>query len=298
MSIEVHTGASAAAIQHHYDLSNDFYSLWLGASMVYSGGMWRDGDTLDQAQARKLEHHIAAAGAKGAARVLDVGCGWGALLRRLIGAHEVQHAVGLTLSKAQYEYVHASGFPQIDVRLESWQAHNPAEPYDAIICIGALEHFARTEDSELEKVNAYRHFFRKCQTMLRTNGRLSLQTFAYGSVRPRADALTKASTRFLAETIFPETDPPRLANIADAIEGSFELIEVHNDRHGYAKTCKAWLDNLMMHRTEAINLVGEDTYSRYERYLSYSYIGFKTGNLDLYRFTLQRLPHKSSASEG
>lgn len=266
--------------------------------MVYSGGMWRDGDTLGQAQARKLEHHIAAARADGAARVLDIGCGWGALLRRLVGTHEVQRAVGLTLSKAQYAYVQASGMPKIDVRLESWQAHNPVEPYDAIICIGALEHFARTEYSELEKVNAYRRFFSKCQTMLRTNGRLSLQTFAYGSTCPRADALTKASTRFLAETIFPETDPPRLSNVADAIEGSFELIEMHNDRHGYARTCKAWLDNLMVHRTEAIDLVGEDTYSRYERYLSYSYIGFKTGNLDLYRFTLQRLPYRSGASEG
>ncbi|MDA3921704.1 MAG: class I SAM-dependent methyltransferase [Salinisphaera sp.] len=298
MNANARTGASMAAIQRHYDLSNDFYRLWLDTSMVYSGGLWRDDDTLDQAQARKLEHHIAAAHADRAARVLDIGCGWGALLSRLVGEHQVQQAVGLTLSKAQYEHVLAYGGPNVEVRLEPWETHEPIQPYDAIISIGAFEHFTGTEFTDSEKVEAYRRFFRKCQSMLCADGRLSLQTFAYGNTRSRADALTKASTRFLAESIFPETDPPRLANIADAIEGSFELIEMHNDRLGYAKTCKAWLDNLMAHRAEAVILVGEETYLRYERYLSYSYIGFKSGSLDLYRLTLQRLPPKRTASEG
>lgn len=295
---DLRTGASMEAIQSHYDLSNDFYKLWLDPAMVYSGALWHENDTLEQAQIRKLEHHIAAARANNACRVLDIGCGWGAMLARLVNVHKIEHAVGLTLSKAQYDYMVEHCVSKVEARLEDWEVHAPVQPYDAIISIGALEHFARTEHSEAEKVAAYRRFFEKCRAMLRQNGRLSLQTFAYGSARSRADALNKTSTRFLAESIFPETDPPRLANIAEAIEGCFELVEMHNDRHSYAKTCKAWLDGLMAHREAAIALVGVDIYQRYQRYLSYSYIGFKNGSLDLYRLTLQRVPQKRTALDG
>jgi cyclopropane-fatty-acyl-phospholipid synthase len=118
---------------------------------------------------------------------------------------------------------------------------------------------------------------------------LSLQTFAYGSSRQRALAQDAESTRFMAKEIFRETDPPRLANIAEAIEGYFEIIQMHNDRLGYARTCKAWLDNMRAARDKVVECVGEAVYERYQRYLSYSYIGFKSGNLDLYRISLQRV---------
>lgn len=283
------TGASAEAIQAHYDLSNDFYALWLDENMVYSGALWRDGDGLAGAQVRKLDHHVAAAHAAGAAAVLEVGCGWGALLRRLVGHHGVERAVGLTLSRAQKEYVDALGLEGVDVRLESWQDHRADGHYDALVSIGALEHFARLEMTDSEKVAAYRRFFEKSHSLLRPRAFLSLQTFAYGSARPRAAAVEEESTQFLGQEIFRETDPPRLADLAAAIEGTFELVEMHNDRAGYARTCKAWLENLRTRRAEAEALVGEDVCERYERYLAYSFIGFTRGNLDLYRIALRRV---------
>src|SRR5688572_25683389 len=94
-------GASRSAIRHHYDLSNDFYALWLDPSMTYSSALWSDGDSLASAQRRKLDFHIEGARAPGAARVLDVGCGWGGLLQRAVDDWGVGHAVGLTLSQAQ-----------------------------------------------------------------------------------------------------------------------------------------------------------------------------------------------------
>ena len=78
-------GATAEAIQHHYDLSDDFFGLWLGPERIYSAALYEDGDDLDTAQTRKLDHHIAAAQAGGKERVLDIGCGWGAMLRRVVG---------------------------------------------------------------------------------------------------------------------------------------------------------------------------------------------------------------------
>ncbi|WP_394842049.1 cyclopropane-fatty-acyl-phospholipid synthase family protein [Pendulispora brunnea] len=286
------SGASPEAIRYHYDVGNDFYRLWLDANMVYSGAMWGPDDDLEAAQLRKIDYHIWEAGAPGSANVLDIGCGWGALLRRLVGEHGVARAVGLTLSDAQAEWARARSDGRVDVRVESWADHVPAAPYDAIISIGAFEHFARLESSEEEKIDNYRAFFQQCQRWLRPNGRMSLQTFAYGNTRSRREATASPSTQFLANEIFPETDPPRLANIAEATEGSFEVVSLRNDRKDYARTCRVWLDNLRTRRDDLVALVGEEKVARYERYLQYSFYGFETGNLGLFRITLRRIEPK------
>src|SRR5688500_8349804 len=101
----VNRGASAEAIQYHYDVGNGFYQLWLDADLNYSCAMWHENDTLEEAQLRKLDHHIAAARAQGGARVLDIGCGWGSLMRRLVEHHGVDRAVGLTLSAQQADWI-------------------------------------------------------------------------------------------------------------------------------------------------------------------------------------------------
>ena len=140
-------------------------------------------------------------GSAGAARVLDVGCGWGALLRRLVEHAGVSEAVGLTLSASQAAWVREHSGPGIEVREESWRDHKPEAPYDAIISIGAFEHFARPGLSPEEKLAAYREFFDFCRGALKDGGRLSLQTIAYvGS--------DVAMPQFFAEEIFPETEPP------------------------------------------------------------------------------------------
>lgn len=288
-AVQNNPGASLEAIQDHYDLSNDFYRLWLDSNMVYSGAIWQPGDDLETAQRRKVDFHIEQARAAGCSRVLDIGCGWGAVLRRMVDHHGVRSAVGLTLSDAQANWVRTFANPQLEVRVESWTDHVPTAPYDAIISIGAFEHFARLEHSEAEKEAAYRAFFTRCQGWLQPGGYLSLQTFAYGNIRPRSEAVGMAATQFLAKEIFRETDPPRLANIAEATEGSFEIVALHNDRKGYAQTCRVWMENLKANRSAAAAIIGEEAVKRYERYLQYSFIGFETGNLALFRITLRRL---------
>jgi cyclopropane-fatty-acyl-phospholipid synthase len=99
----------------------------------------------------------------------------------------------------------------------------------------------------------------------------------------------KESTRFLAENIFRETDPPRLANVAEAVEGSFHVEALRNDGLHYARTCRVWMERLRERRPQAVAMVGEEAVKQYERYLQYSYLGFQSRNLALYRFTLKRV---------
>src|SRR5438874_3944026 len=94
-------GASAGAIQHHYDVGNPFYELWLDPTLTYSCARWEPGDALEEAQIRKLDLIIGLGGASGKARVLDIGCGWGSCLDRLVRHHRVGEAVGLTMSRSQ-----------------------------------------------------------------------------------------------------------------------------------------------------------------------------------------------------
>src|SRR3984957_19926758 len=108
----VKRGGSEAAIQHHYDVSNEFYALWLDPSLTYSCALWNDGDDfedLDEAQRRKLDFHLAASGAPRARHILDIGCGWGSLLERARLHPQIESATGLTLSDAQFQHIGARG---------------------------------------------------------------------------------------------------------------------------------------------------------------------------------------------
>ncbi len=279
-------GASAQAIRFHYDVGNDFYRLWLDPSLTYSCALWEErdeDDELELAQTRKLDFHIHQARAAGAERVLDIGCGWGSLLRRLVEAHRVRNAVGLTLSAAQAQYLATLENPHIEVREENWFDHLPENPYRAIISIAAFEAFAAPGLSREEKICAYRTFFEGCHRWLQPGGWMSIQTIAWGNAR-RQD-----SSGFIEAEIFPESDLPTLDELAKATERRFEVVALRNDRQDYRRTCRVWLSRLKAKRGAAVDLVGEEVVARFEKYLKVAWIGFHTGKIHLYRITLRRI---------
>jgi cyclopropane-fatty-acyl-phospholipid synthase len=279
-------GASAEAIQHHYDVGNEFFALWLDPTLSYSCALWAPGDDdLQAAQLRKIDYHAEQAAVAGARRVLDIGCGWGGVLRRITEHWGVSHAVGLTLSQAQIDHLRSLGDPRIEVHLKHWADYAPDELFDGIISIGAFEHFARFGDSQQEKVGSYRRFFDKCHDWLAPGKALSLQTIAYGDVErghPPSDL-------FIANEVFPQSELPRLADIAKASEGLFEVECVRNDRKHYARTLRCWFDQLRANRAQAVALVGEDQVQRFDRYLRMFDYGFQLGSIVLYRVTLRRI---------
>ena len=275
-------GASAEAIQAHYDISNDFYKLWLDPSMTYSCALWQEGDSLEAAQVRKLDLHLSQAHAQGKQNLLDIGCGWGALLNRAVQHYDVKSAVGLTLSAAQAEWILDAKDSRINVHLESWENHVPAEPYDAIVSVGAFEHFAKSGATKAEKLAAYRKFFEWCHAHSTDDCSLSLQTIVY-------ENYDESNPNPFVEEIFPESELPRVSEIFAACEGLFEVVQLQNHRVHYAKTLQAWYNALRKNRHAAIDIVGEATYKKYEKYLGVFIVGFHTGTVNLSRMEARKL---------
>lgn len=283
-------GASPEAIRQHYDVANAFYELWLDPTMCYSCALWEDDEPdsmLEQAQIRKLDYHATQAGAQGAERILDVGCGWGALVRRLVETHGVGHATGLTLSTAQAEWSFDRPDPRVDIRIESWLDHQPDSPYDGVISVGAFEHFAKAEWPDSQRIAAYREFFKKCHEWLKPTGRLSLQTIAYANVDVE-HVQEQADTQFFFKEIFPESVLPTLADIIAASDGLFEVVNLRNDREQYFRTCQIWYRKLIACKADALKIVDLETYNRFVRYLKLSSFVFGSEYAGLLRVGFRR----------
>ncbi|MFC8047164.1 class I SAM-dependent methyltransferase [Nocardia sp. NPDC057353] len=277
--------SAAAAVRHHYDVGNAFYALWLDPSLTYSCAMPSGpGDTLEAAQQRKLSYHLDAVRAHEATDLLDIGCGWGALLA-VAASEGVARPTGLTLAEEQAAHVRALDLPGTEVAVRNWLHYEPGRRFDGIVSIGAFEHFATPEDSPAAKIAIYRAFFERCLDWLRPGGALSLQTIAYANMR------RDQANSFIQREIFPAADLPTLAEIAAAADGLFEVRAVRNDRLDYAWTCEQWAARLRARRAEAVALVGPEVTERYERYLRLSALGFRMGKIGLLRIVLE--PYRS-----
>lgn len=263
----------------HYDMGNDFFRLVLDPEMIYSCALFEDGDDLVTAQRRKLDHHIEAAGAANAAQVLDIGCGWGAMLRRLVDHAGVAHAVGLTLSPSQAAWIRDGKNPKIEVLEQDWRDHKPERRYDAIISVGAFEHFVQKGLDPAAKLKSYREFFAYCDSVLAINGKVSLQTIAYSE---------RTKVQPLLDKTFPESDLPLEWEPIAAAEGTFSLIAARNDADHYYRTLVLWEQNLLANYDKAVELVGKSNTDEFRRYLRMSAGGFRAGMVSLMRYSFRK----------
>ncbi|MCG8416922.1 MAG: class I SAM-dependent methyltransferase [Proteobacteria bacterium] len=280
-------GASETEIQRHYDIGNDFYRRWLGETMAYSAALWspdRPDATLEEAQRNKVKYHVDQALSRGARRVLDCGCGWGAILEELSQVRRVPECTGITLSSAQVDWIAAQDWPGVQPRLESWQSHEPAESYDAIIACGVLEHAADPTQTADERIATYRHFFERCHRWSRCGARVSLQFIAHGAIGEAA----RARVASLTQQIFPGTAIPRLQEVLCAAEDLFHVAVVHNHARDYARTCHIWRARLRENERDVVGRWGSELYAQYCKYLMACEAGFTMNNLALYRMTVVR----------
>ena len=277
-------GAARPAIEYHYDVGRDFYRLWLGDRLVYSCALW-DGpldDDLEAAQTAKLEWHATGAKADGAARALDIGCGWGAMIAYLTGERHVGHVTGLTLSSDQASATPSSD--RVEVRLEDWRDHEPPSPYDAIVSIGAFEHFSRRRSCEVRKARHLPEFFRPlCAGGSTKAGVCRFRRIGWEDFDPGKEE----GTSFFKDEIFPDSALPQLSDIVEASEERFRVIAFRSDADHYAQTLRIWQQRLEANKAQAHELVGHETYRRYLRYLRISRAMFERRDCTLFRIVFE-----------
>src|ERR1700720_2996780 len=265
-------------VTFHYDVSNDFYHLWLDRRMVYSCAYFMSKeDDIDAAQARKLDYLCRKLRLGPGQRLLDIGCGWGALV-----IHAAKHfgvrADGITLSEPQAKWARAkiaeAGLikeAKIDVRDYRKIGANGSELYDAIVSVGMAEHVGR------ERLPDY---FNIAHRALKPRGVFLNQAIGEGVV-PRPD---NRNGSFIERYVFPDGDIPPLPNMLRAAEAAgVEIRDVENLREHYALTLRHWLRRLETHHAEALSFVDEATYRVWRLYLAGSADGFCRGHIAVYQ---------------
>jgi cyclopropane-fatty-acyl-phospholipid synthase len=276
-------------VQAHYDLSDDFFRLFLDPTQTYSCAYFeRDDMTLEEAQLAKIDLSLGKLGLEPGMTLLDIGCGWGATVNRALEEYDV-NVVGLTLSKNQQAHVQrlldAHDSPRSKrVLLEGWEQFH--EPVDRIVSIGAFEHFGR---------DRYSDFFKMAYEALPSDGTMLLHTIIKPSDQEFAERglpLTMNKLKFfkfIMDEIFPGGDLPQVVAVEQhAQKAGFELTRIQPLRLHYARTLEIWSAALESRKDEALALQGQVVYDRYMRYLTGCAELFREGYTDVCQFTLQK----------
>lgn len=276
-------------VQAHYDLSDDFFRLFLDPSQTYSCAYFeRDDMTLEEAQQAKVDLALGKLGLQPGMTLLDVGCGWGSTMRRAIEKYDV-NVIGLTLSKNQAGHVQKT-FDELDtprtkrILLEGWEQFD--EPVDRIVSIGAFEHFGH---------DRYDDFFKMAYDALPDDGVVLLHTITGltpQQMTERGMPLTFDLARFLKfiiTEIFPGGRLPSIEKVEDhSSKAGFKLTRRQSLQPHYAKTLDHWAAALEAHKSEAIETQSEEVYERYMHYLTGCANGFRVGYIDVNQFTLEK----------
>lgn len=261
----------AVAVQHHYDVGNDFYRLVLGESMTYSCAYWtRATENLDAAQFAKCDLVARKLGLTIGMRVLDVGCGWGTFAMH-VARHYGAHVVGVTLSREQANYASKrmvdTGLANVaEIRVQDYRDVADG-PYDAISSIGMAEHVG----AAMLPSYAARLF-----TLLRPEGRLLNHAI---SRRPgKVQAVSRTS--FIDRYVFPDGELETMATMIDALEGAgFEVRDVESLREHYALTLRAWVGNLEANWDEAVKSSSAGRSRIWRLYMAGSALAFQANRI-------------------
>jgi len=279
-------------ISHHYDVSNAFYRMWLDTRMVYSCAYFRSADdTLDVAQAQKLDHICRKLRLAKDERFLDIGCGWGALIFWAAQNYGVQ-ATGITLSRNQYEHVRAEiearGLAgRVRVELMDYADLPDVEAFDKVASVGMFEHV---------RPHNYPRYFGKIRKILVPGGFVLNHGITHNGLTQKS--LGSGIGEFVEEYVFPGG---ALAHVARVIEGlaaqGLEVVDAEALREHYAKTLWNWVDRLESNADAARREVGEEKFRVWRIYMAGSAHAFDRGWLSLWQLLAGkpypdgRLPH-------
>jgi cyclopropane-fatty-acyl-phospholipid synthase len=276
-------------VQSHYDLSDDFYRLFLDQTQTYSCAYFeRDDMTLEEAQFAKMDLALGKLGLEPGMTLLDVGCGWGATMLRAVERYDV-NVIGLTLSENQHAHVEklfadSNSARSTRVLLNGWEQFD--EPVDRIVSIGAFEHFG---------FDRYADFFKMAYRVLPDDGVMMLHTICGLSMeyaRANGVPLTMELARFvkfIMTEIFPGGQLCKAEMVPVLAEtAGFTTTRVQSLRPHYARTLDIWADALSARQDEAVALQSQEIYDRYMHYLTGCAKLFKLRQADVNQFTFTK----------
>ncbi len=274
-------GRDAEAIKHHYDVSNDFYELVLGPSMAYTCAAYpHDGATLEEAQEHKFDLVCRKLGLEPGMRLLDVGCGWGGMVRHAVKHYGVT-AIGATLSKEQASYgqawlEHEGLADRASVRFTDYRDVAETD-FDAISSIGLTEHIG---------VKNYPSYFQSLYAKLKPGGRLLNHCITYADAN--RSGLSKGG--FINRYVFPDGELASAGVLVQTMQRTgFEVRHLEDLREHYARTTRAWAKNLSANWDECVRLSDLGTARVWGLYLAGSSIGFEHNNIQLHQILGQKL---------
>jgi len=266
------------AIQYHYDVSNDFYALFLDRNMVYSCAYYRnESDALETAQDQKLDHILNKLRLKPGQKFLDIGCGWGALITRAAQKYGAI-ATGITLSQNQFdgarEQIRRAGLEgQCRVLLCDYRDLNEPDTYDKIASVGMFEHVG------LKNLPVY---FEAVHRLLKDDGLVLNHGITSSDIESRWIGM--GAGEFIDRYVFPDGELPHVSlALKEMASAGLEVLDVESLRRHYARTCEAWSNNLESHRDEAMRIAGERRYRIWQIYLAGCAYGFSNGWMNLYQ---------------
>jgi cyclopropane-fatty-acyl-phospholipid synthase len=264
------------AIEYHYDVSNDFYALFLDRSMVYSCAYYRsDAASLDEAQEAKLDHILRKLALRPGDRLLDIGCGWGALVMRAVQRHGVE-AIGVTLSTRQLEYarerIRSAGLGD-RCRVELRDYRDLEGEYDVITSVGMFEHVGLRHLPE---------YFARIRSLLAADGRVLNHGITTSDTEARWMPL--GAGEFIDRYVFPDGELPHISQVLhDMSDAGLEVVDVESLRRHYARTCREWADRLEAARAQAEAIAGGRRTRIWQIYLAGCAYGFAQGWINLYQ---------------
>ena len=275
-------------VEVSYDVSNDFFELWLDEKMNYTCALFDGTDDLEEAQLKKLERLSRFANINANTKsVLDIGCGWGANLEYQATVNNVPDCHGITLSSAQLDYCHKRGIPNADMRLCNYLDYEPKEKFDAITSICMIEHVATPEETRVGKhIDLYRDYFRRAYEWSKPGAHFGLQTITRNVVpRSKQDLDDLRHTTYI---IFPGGITPRVEDIVIASQPYWEVMQCHSMRLDYKRTIEHWRTRLRDHEGLIRQKWGDVVFDDYNRYLSTCVKAFENDWQSLHQWSLRR----------